>query len=140
MTVRRPASWALLLYYLFLLLTTASTYGSPYPLFAWLLEPPAAKAAVVADCLALVHIVVGVTKGQRLTWYLLLGYNAFMLASLGVSLAAIPAEQLLPAVSAPGPAGEFYAACGVAAAAMAAVTVLAVRLRPAFADPDPFLF
>jgi len=140
MSVRRPTSWLLCVYYGFLLLTTALAYGLPYPLFGALLPGAAARIAVVADCLLLVHILVGIWKGQRLSWFLLLAYNAFNLASLGLSLVVLTPEDLAPLVGEISSLRAFYGGAAVSAAAMAAITLQAIRLRPRFDDPNPFLF
>ena len=88
----------------------------------------------------LVHLLVGIWKGQRLSWYLILGYNAFNLASLGLSLVVLSPDELLPLVGAISSLRAFYGGAAVSAAAMVAITIYAIRLRPYFDDPNPFLF
>jgi hypothetical protein len=140
MSGRRPASWLLFAYYGFLLLSTALAYGVPYPLFGILLPGVTARIAVVLDCLVLVHILVGVWKGQRLTWYLIFAYNGFNLASLGLSLAVLSPADLAPLVGEISSLRSFYVGVAVSAAAMAAITYHAFRRRPRFQDVNPFLF
>jgi len=140
MSRRRPVSWLLGVYYGFLLLATALAYGLPYPLFGVMLPGRAAQAAVILDCLVLLHLLVGIWKGQRLSWYLLLGYNAFNLASLGLSLIVLSPDELLPLVGEISSLRAFYGGAAVSAAAMVAITIYAIRLRPYFDDPNPFLF
>lgn len=136
-----PPSRVLCLYYGFLLLTTALSYGLPYPLFGMMLTGTAATAVLAVDCLLLIHIVVGVARAQRLTWYLLLGYNGVNLASLLITLAVLtPGElgALLGDVEvAPS---SFYVGVSLAVIAMLAATAYAVRIRDRFHNPSPYLF
>lgn len=140
MSPRRPASPALLGYYLFLLLMTGLSYGDPYPVFGATLHGAVAKTAVVVDCLVLIHIAVGIARAQRLSWYLLLGYNLFELLSLAVILLGMePGDVARLAGDGVSP-GTFYTGVLVATAAMVAATIYASRLRERFADRDPYLF
>lgn len=140
MNRRRPVSWLLCAYYGFLLLATAAAYDLPYPLFGVMLPGRAAQAAVIVDCLVLVHLLVGIWKGQRLTWFLLLAYNAVNLASLGLSLAVLTPEELAPLVGEISSLRAFYGGAAVSSVAMAAITLYAIRLRARFDDLNPFLF
>ncbi len=139
MSPTRPPSLLLCFYYGFLLVTTALGYGYPYPLWGAVLTGGWAKAAVVADCLVLLHIALGCWRAQRLSWFLLLGYNAFELLSLGVSLAVLGPAELEPFVQ--GVSMEaFYWTVGLSAALMIAMTALAVRRRGSFVNRDIYLF
>lgn len=140
MTRRRPASFALLFYYAVLLASTAAAHGSPYPFFFWVLRGTPARVAVLLDCLVLVHIVVGVAKAQRLTWWILLGYNALQLASAAVGLWAWPMEELATAFGLDEGAAALRSVLLVSALAMAVATAYAWRLREAFWDENPYLF
>ncbi|WP_025323841.1 hypothetical protein [Deferrisoma camini] len=139
-TGRRPASFALLFYYFLLLVSTAAANGSPYPFFAWVFEGTAARIAVVLDCLVLIHIVVGVLKAQRLTWWILLVYNAVQLASVAVGLWAWPMDELALAFGFEDATGSLVSVLAVSALAMAVATAYAWRLRDAFWDENPYLF
>lgn len=140
MTSGRPASLGLLGYYVFLLLLTALSYGDPYPIFGVLLGGAWARAAVVADCLVLIHIVAGVWKAQRLSWHLLLGYNLFELASLAVTLLHLGPADLQSLGAGDLSTGAFYSGVLVAAGAMVVATVYAFRLRDRFDNRSPWLF
>ena len=137
---RRPASYALLVYYALLLLSTALSFHQPYPLLAWVLRGPAARVAVVLDCLVLVHIVVGIAKAQRATWYLMTAYGAFSLVSLGLALAVIPMAELAADLGFQGGAATFRAALMVSGATMAVALAYGFRMREAFWDRNPYLF
>ena len=137
---RRPASFALLFYYVLLFLSTASAYRKPYPLFAWVLKGAPARAAVVLDCLVLVHIVAGIARAQRLTWYLILAYNAVQMGSVAVGLGVWPLPVLAADLGFPQGAEPLRTALLVSGLTMAVVTAYAVHRRTAFWDPDPFLF
>jgi hypothetical protein len=130
----------LCLYYGFLLLTTALSHGLPYPLFGAVLTGPVATVALAVDCLLLIHIVVGVARAQRLTWYLLLGYNAVNLLSLLVTLAVLPAGELSSLLGGADPSPAFYAGVGLAVIALLVATAYAVRARARFHNPSPYLF
>lgn len=140
MTDGRPPSLLLCFYYGFLLLSTGLAWGYPYPLFGVLLDGVAARAAVLLDCLVLVHIVLGAWKAQRLTWHLILAYNGFNLASLGATLALLGPAGLAPVLGDLTSLRAFYVGVSVSAAAMAAITFHAWRLRDRFVHRDPFLF
>ncbi len=137
---RRPASFALLVYYALLLLSTALSYHQPYPLLAWVLRGPAARVAVVLDCLVLVHIVVGIAKAQRATWYLMTAYGAFSLVSLGFALAGIPMEQLAADLGFQGGVGTFRTALVISGVTMGVALLYGLRIREAFWDRNPYLF
>ncbi len=127
-------------YYGFLLITTALSYGHPYPLFGWMLSGVAARVAIVADCLLLLHIVVGVWKAQRLSWYLLVGYNVFELASLAASLLFLEPAAFASLVGDGFSTGSFYAGALIEGAAMAVITLYAFRRRDVFWNTNPYLF
>ncbi|HSH68385.1 MAG TPA: hypothetical protein VK997_00610 [Deferrisomatales bacterium] len=134
-----PPSRVLCLYYGFLLLTTALSHGLPYPLFGVMLTGHAATGALALDCLLLIHIVVGVARAQRLTWYLLLGYNAVNLLSLLVTLAVLTPGELDPLLGDTVPSPSFYTGVGLAVVAMLVATAYAVRARHRFHNTSPYL-
>lgn len=139
MSAAAPPSLLLCFYYAFLFASTALGYGYPYPVWGVVLTGPWARAAVAGDCLVLLHIVLGCWRAQRLSWFLLLGYNAFELLSLGVTLAVLGPGELEPFVQGISLEG-FYATAGLSAALMIAITALAVRRREAFTNRDLYLF
>ena len=135
-----PPSRALCFYYGFLLLTTALSHGLPYPLFGAVLTGTAATTALAVDCLWLIHIVVGVARAQRLTWYLLLTYNGVNLASLLVTLAILSPGELATLLGAADLPDGFYAHVVLAVTALLLATAYAVRARERFHNSSPFLF
>jgi len=92
--LRRPLAITLLGgLYLFFFLLTASSYGHPIPFFGTIYQGRAAGVLVFLDSLLCLYLFLGLMKRQHLTWYLLLGYNAFEIANTVTNLLAItPAE------------------------------------------------
>lgn len=136
---RRP-SWALCFYYAFLLLTTALSHGLPYPMFGSILSGATANVALLVDCLVLIHIILGVVRAQRLTWYLILVYNGINLASLVVTLVVLsPAEigAMFDGIE-PEPA-VFYRSIALSVLAMVLATLYTVRARDRFSNSSPYL-
>lgn len=79
--------------YLFFFLLTLSGYGQPIPFFGTIYHGGTAGALVFVDTLACLYLFLGLMKRQNLTWYLLLGYNAFELVNTLTNLLLItPAE------------------------------------------------
>ena len=140
MTDRGPLSWSLCAFYSFLLFATALSYGSPYPVFGEVFTGRAANAAVLMDCLILLHILIGVWKAQRLSWYLLLSYNGFELASLAATVFRLGAEGLARVAGEETSPQAVQTGAVVLGAALAIATLHAVKLRNAFRNPNPFLF
>lgn len=135
-----PPSRVLCLYYGFLLVTTALSHGLPYPLFGVMLDGFAGTAALVVDCLLLIHIVVGVARAQRLTWFLLLAYNAVNLLSLFVTLAVLTPGELDAVMGDSVPSSAFYIGLSLAVIAMLVATAYAARTRDRFHNPSLYLF
>jgi hypothetical protein len=79
--------------YLFFFLLTVSTYGHPAPFFGTIHQGTAAGVVVFFDSLFCLYLFLGVMKRQTLTWYLLLGYNAFEVVNTLTNMLLItPAE------------------------------------------------
>lgn len=79
--------------YLFFLLLTVSSYGQPVPFLGTIYQGRIAGMLVFFDSLICLYLFLGLMKRQYLTWYLLLGYNAFEVANTLTNLFKItPAE------------------------------------------------
>jgi hypothetical protein len=92
--MRRPLPMILLGgLYLFFFLLTVSTYGHPAPFFGTIHQGRVAGVVVFFDSLFCLYLFLGVMKRQTLTWYLLLGYNAFEVVNTLTNMLLItPAE------------------------------------------------
>ncbi|MFH1029326.1 MAG: hypothetical protein V1791_15105 [Pseudomonadota bacterium] len=92
---RRPLGMVLLGgLYLFFFLLTMSTFGHPFPFFGTIYQGRAAEALVFVDSLICLYLFLGLMKRQTLTWYLLLGYNAFELVNTLTNLFWISSAEL----------------------------------------------
>jgi len=92
---RRPLGMVLLGgLYLFFFLLTMSTFGHPFPFFGTIYQGRAAEALVFVDSLICLYLFLGLMKRQTLTWFLLLGYNAFELVNTLTNLFWITSAEL----------------------------------------------
>jgi len=92
---RRPLGMVLLGgLYLFFFLLTMSTFGHPFPFFGIIYQGRAAETLVFIDSLICLYLFLGLMKRQTLTWYLLLGYNAFELVNTLTNLFWITSAEL----------------------------------------------
>ena len=92
---RRPLGMVLLGgLYLFFFLLTISTFGHPFPFLGAIYQGRAAEMLVFADSLICLYLFLGLMKRQKLTWYLLLGYNAFELVNTLTNLLFITSTEL----------------------------------------------
>ncbi|MDU0458222.1 MAG: hypothetical protein RW306_05760 [Geobacteraceae bacterium] len=92
---RRPLGMVLLGgLYLFFFLLTMSTFGHPFPFFGTIYQGRAAETLVFVDSLICLYLFLGLMKRQNLTWYLLLGYNAFELVNTLTNLFLITSAEL----------------------------------------------
>ncbi len=92
---RRPLGMVLLGgLYLFFFLLTMSTFGHPYPFFGTIYQGRTAEILVFVDSLICLYLFLGLMKRQNLTWYLLLGYNAFELVNTLTNLLYITSSDL----------------------------------------------
>ncbi|MGD0585340.1 MAG: hypothetical protein ABSA86_06140 [Oryzomonas sp.] len=92
---RRPPGMVLLGgLYLFFFMLTMSTFGHPFPLLGTLYQGRTAETLVFVDSLICLYLFLGLMKRQTLTWYLLMGYNAFEVVNTLINLVCISAEEL----------------------------------------------
>lgn len=92
--LRRPLGITLLGgLYLFFFMLTVSSYGHPLPFFGTIRHGMTSNVLVFVDSLICLYLFLGLMKRQNLTWYLLLGYNAFEVVNTLTNLLVItPAE------------------------------------------------
>ncbi|HEY5522237.1 MAG TPA: hypothetical protein VIK21_03530 [Desulfuromonadaceae bacterium] len=92
---RRPLGMTLLGgLYLFFFLLTVSSFGQPMPFFGAIWQGTTAGVLVFFDSLICLYLFLGLMKRQSLTWYLLLGYNAFEVANTVTNLLVITSADL----------------------------------------------
>lgn len=97
--LRRPLGITLLGgLYLFFFMLTVSSYGHPIPFFGTIYHGRAADLLVFFDSLICLYLFLGLMKRQELTWYLLLGYNAFETVNTLVNLLYVTTAELEKAV------------------------------------------
>ena len=97
--LRRPLGITLLGgLYLFFLMLTVSSYGHPIPFFGTIYRGRVADVLVFFDSLICLYLFLGLMKRQRLTWYLLLGYNTFETANTLINLLFVTTADLEKAV------------------------------------------
>ncbi|HEY4743368.1 MAG TPA: hypothetical protein VIH45_01830 [Desulfuromonadaceae bacterium] len=92
---RRPLGMVLLGgLYLFFFMLTMSTFGHPFPFLGVIHEGKAAEVLVFVDSMICLYLFLGLMKQQRLTWYLLIGYNTFEVVNTLVNLRYITDAEL----------------------------------------------
>jgi hypothetical protein len=93
--LRRPLGITLLGgLYLFFFMLTVTSYGHPVPFFGVIYRDTAAGTVVFFDTLICLYLFLGIMKRQKLTWYLLLGYNTFEVANTLTNLLLITSSDL----------------------------------------------
>lgn len=126
--------------YLFFLLLTVSSFGQPIPLLGSIYLGRTAGILVFFDSLICLYLVLGLMKRQRLTWYLLLGYNAFELVNTLTNLLVITTKELENAV---GTTVDQVGLLNSNMAVIVAILLLSVfifRHRDSFSNRSPYLF
>jgi hypothetical protein len=126
--------------YLFFFLLTVSSFGQPIPLFGFIYQGTPADALVFVDSLICLYLFLGLMKRQRLTWYLLLGYNVFETANTLINLLNISPAELAKIV------GETFDYSGLLASnvtVMVAILLLSLfifRQKSFFSNHSNYLF
>ena len=80
--------------YLFFFMLTISTFGHPFPFMGRIFQHRAAETMVFIDSMICLYLFLGVMKRQRLTWYLLIGYNCLEILNTLVNLKFISAADI----------------------------------------------
>lgn len=80
--------------YLYFFMLTVSSYGQPVPLLGNIYHGTTAGMLVYFDSLICLYLFLGIVKRQRLTWHLLLGYNAFELVNTLTNMFCITTAEL----------------------------------------------
>lgn len=126
--------------YLFLLLVSIGSYGQPIALFGWMLEDTAARTFIAVNSLYCLYLFLGLWQRQRLTWYLLLGYNLFEIANTLVTLLLLPRQELERVQGMPVDPLWLTINNLATVAAIAWVSRLIYRRRDLFSNRSPYLF
>lgn len=138
---RRPLGIVLLGgLYLFFFMLTMSTFGHPFPFMGGIHQGRTAEALVFVDSMICLYLFLGLMKRQRLTWYLLLGYNTFEVINTLVNLRFISAAELEKATGKPiDPQGLAINNISVVTA-IVLLSVFIYRHREYFTNRSRYLF
>jgi hypothetical protein len=139
--LRRPLGITLLGgLYLFFFLLTVSSYGQPIPFFGTIFNGASAHILVFVDSLLCLYLFLGLMKRQKLTWYLLFGYNAFETANTLTNLLLITPADLEKIVGEKvDPAGLITSNISVIVAILL-LSVFIFQQRSSFTNNSKFLF
>jgi len=139
--VRRPFGLTLLAgLYLFFFLLSVSTYGNPFPFMGSIYQGSAAKMLVFFDSLICIYLLIGISKRQALTWYLLLAYNLFEIANTIVNLTFIKPKEVEKLIGSAVDQNALIANNIAAALAILLLSQFIYRSKKYFNNPDKFLF
>jgi len=139
--VRRPFGLNLLAgLYLFFFLLSVSTYGNPFPFMGSIYQGSAAKTLVFFDSLICIYLLIGISKRQALTWYLLLAYNLFEIANTVVNLTFIKPKEVEKLIGSAVDQNALIANNIAAALAILLLSQFIYRSKKYFNNPDKFLF
>jgi len=139
--VRRPFGLTLLAgLYLFFFLLSVSTYGNPFPFMGSIYQGAAAKTLVFFDSLICIYLLIGISKRQALTWYLLLAYNLFEIANTVVNLTFIKPKEVEKLIGSAVDQNALIANNIAAALAILLLSQFIYRSKKYFNNPDKFLF
>lgn len=126
--------------YLFFLIISVSSWGSPFPFMGSFHLGRTGACLAFADSMVSLYLVIGILKRQRLTLWLLIGYNLLDICNAGVNLALIPASEYARLAGAPIPEDELRFGTIAAALTLTLLNVYLFRKRRYFANRSPYLF
>ncbi|GFE62076.1 hypothetical protein [Geobacter sp. AOG2] len=138
---RRPLGIVLLGgLYLFFFMLTMSTFGHPFPLLGRIYQGRVAEMLVFVDSLICLYLFLGLMKRQTLTWYLLMGYNAFEVVNTLTNLVYISAGELENVVGQPVDTRELTMNNLSVMVAIILLTAFVYRHRHYFTNRSKYLF
>ena len=138
---RRPFGLTLLAgLYLFFFLLSVSTFGNPFPFMGSIYQGAAAKTLVFFDSLICIYLLIGISKRQTLTWYLLLAYNLLEIANTIVNLTFITPKEVEQLIGSAIDQHALMVNNIAAALALLLLSQFIYRSRKFFNNPDKFLF
>jgi len=139
--VRRPFGLTLLAgLYLFFFLLSLSTYGNPFPFMGRIYQGTPAQVLVFFDSLICIYLLIGISKRQTLTWYLLLAYNLVEIANTIVNLTFIKPKEIEKLIGSTVDQHGLIVNNIAAALAILLLTQFIYRSKRYFNNPDKFLF
>jgi len=139
--VRRPFGLTLLAgLYLFFFLLSLSTYGNPFPFMGRIYQGTPAQVLVFFDSLICIYLLIGISKRQTLTWYLLLAYNLVEIANTIVNLTFIKPKEIEKLIGSTVDQHGLILNNIAAALAILLLTQFIYRSKRYFNNPDKFLF
>jgi len=138
---RRPFGLTLLAgLYLFFLLLSVSTYGNPFPFMGSIYQGSTAKVLVFFDSLFCVYLLIGISKRQALTWYLLLAYNLLEVANTIVNLTFLKPKEIEKLIGSTVDQNALTANNIAAALAILLLSQFIYRSKRYFNNPNKLLF
>ena len=126
--------------YFFFLLLTASSYGYPFPLMGRFYPGGAGECLVFADSMVSLYLFIGILKRQRLTAWLIIGYNLLDICNACVNLALIPPERYARLAGVPIPQDELRFNTLAAALVLMLLNIYVFANRRRFDNRSPYLF
>ncbi|MDD2899169.1 MAG: hypothetical protein PHI31_10705 [Desulfuromonadaceae bacterium] len=126
--------------YLFFFMLTVSSYGQPIPFFGVIYHGTVAGQLVFFDSLICLYLFLGLMKRQHLTWYLLLGYNAFEVVNTLTNLLLITTAELENLVGKKIDAHGLLTSNVSAIAAILLLSIFIFRQRTYFTNRSKYLF
>ena len=122
------------------LLLAFSSYGNPFPFMGTLYAGEAAQRLVFVDTMICLYLVIGILKRQKLTVWLLIGYNLFDICNAWVNLALIPAAEYARLAEAPVPEHDLLFNTLFASLLLVLLNLYLYRIREFFDNRAPYLF
>jgi len=139
--VRRPFGLTLLAgLYLFFLLLSISTYGNPFPFMGNIYQGIPARVLVFFDSLICIYLLIGISKRQAFTWYLLLAYNLFEIVNTIVNLIFINVKDVEKFTGSAVDENGLMVNNIAASLAILLLTQFIYRSKRYFNNTDKFLF
>ncbi len=126
--------------YLFFFLITVSGFGQPIPFFGSIYQGRAAEALVYLDSLVCLYLFLGLIKRQRVTWYLVLGYNLFELSNTGANLIGITPTELEKVLGSRIDPSRLVSSNISMMVAIFVLTIFIFRQRSSFTNRSIYLF
>lgn len=126
--------------YLCSLLLAVSGYGDPFPFMGRFYLAEAGGRLVFADSMICLYLVIGILKRQRLTAWLMVGYNLLDIANACVNLAVIPPKLYAQLAGTPVPGDELRLNTIVAALVLMLLNIYVFANRRHFNNRSPYLF
>lgn len=139
--LRRPLGMTLLGgLYLFFFMLTVSSYGQPVPFFGTIYHSQTAGILVFFDSLFCLYLFLGLMKKQRLTWYLLLGYNIFEILNTLTNLLVITPADLEKVVGEHIDSNGLFASNASVIVAIILLSWFIIRHKDSFTNRSKYLF